>query len=335
VETNDIRALADICHTRGNIYFSLGNRDGIVEEHARALEFARQFGSTELEVRSIGGLGDAYYMRGEMLAATRQFSECCRISEENNFVEYDAANRAMIGWSRIYELEFTAARDDALKGVELTRKCGNFRGEINSRSLLGFVYAELMEPELSKEHADIASEMAAKIGSFNYRAAVLVFSNRNLDEHTQREEMYEQASEAVESIRQYGHSFHGPGVLGGLLLVSNDPGERKAIIKEAEDALDKGCVAHNYFWFYQYALQSAVNNREWEQLQYFRDRLAAYDHSPMTKWSTFFTDRSVVLENYYRNRVTETIESQRLQLVDTCRQRGMFKSLAELEAVAS
>jgi hypothetical protein len=124
-------------------------------------------------------------------------------------------------------------------------------------------------------------------------------------------------------------------VIGGLLLVSDDPVERKALVKEAEDALEKGCVAHNYFWFYQYALQSAVNNREWEQLQYFRDRLAAYDHSPMTKWSTFFTDRSVVLENYYRNRVTETIESQRLQLVDTCRQRGMFKSLAELEAVAS
>ena len=331
----DIKSLADICHTRGNIYFPLARRDEILEQHTRALNYARQLNSPELEARSLGGLGDAYYLRGEMQSATRQFSECCRISEENGFSEYDAANRAMIGWSRIYQLEFSEARDDAIKALELTREHGIYRGEMNARALLGFVYSELMELDLSRKHAQIAMDMAEKVGSLNYRAAFVVFANRALDEITDREQMYTLAKQAVETSRKYGQQFHGPGILGGLLLVSDDPKERDQIVSEAEFELKKGCVAHNYFWFYQFAMQSAINNREWDRLEHFRKGLAFYDPEPQSLWSTFFTHRSQVLESYYRDQVTSAIEHQRLELITICNQHGMLKSVKELQAVAT
>ena len=334
-EIGNLKALADICHTRGNIYFPLARRDEILEQHTRALNYARQLNSPELEARSIGGLGDAYYLRGEMQSAARQFSECCRISEENGFSEYDAANRAMIGWSRIYQLEFSEARDDAIKALELTKKHGIYRGEMNARALLGFVYSELMEPEQSKKHAQIAMDMAEKVGSLNYRAALVIFANRAMDEFSERKKMYKMAKEAVETSRQYGQRFHGPGILGGLLLVSDDPKEREQIIAEAEAELEKGCVAHNYFWFYQYAMQSAINNREWDLLEHFRQGLLFYDPQPQALWSTFYSDRSRVLESYYRDRATDAVESRRLELIATCKQHSMFKSMRELEAVAT
>ena len=334
-EIGDIKALADICHTRGNIYFPLARRDEILEQHTRALNYARQLNSPELEARSVGGLGDAYYLRGEMQSATRQFSECCRISEENGFIEFDAVNRPMIGWSRIYQLEFSEAKDDAVKALELAKAHGIYRGEMNAQALLGFVYAELMEPELSKKHAAISMDMAERIGSLNFRAAFVVFANRAMDEISDRKEMYKMAKEAAETSRQYGQRFHGPGILGGLLLVSDDPNEREQIIAEAEAELKKGCVSHNYFWFYQFAMQSAINNREWDWLEHFRKGLAFYDPEPRTLWSTFFIHRSRCLESYYRDRVTEAVEKKRLELIAICNRHSMLKSVRELEAVAT
>ncbi len=38
---------AQIHYLRGNVYFPLGNIDGCLEEHEKALSFAREVGSTE------------------------------------------------------------------------------------------------------------------------------------------------------------------------------------------------------------------------------------------------------------------------------------------------
>ena len=104
---------------------------------------------------------------------------------------------------------------------------------------------------------------------------------------------------------------------------------------EAEAELKKGCVSHNYFWFYQFAMQSAINNREWDWLEHFRKGLAFYDPEPRTLWSTFFINRSRVLESYYRDRVTEAVEKKRLELIAICNRHSMLKSVRELEAVAT
>ena len=294
-----LHSLSDICNARANIHFTLGDAETIMREQNRALGYARELGSRELEIRSIGGLGDAYYARGEMGKAKDHFELCCGMAGENGFDGLDAAHRAMIGWSRIYQLEMVEARDNACEAIEVARSCNHLRGEMNAHSLLGFVYSELMEWELGRKHGRMAIEIAERLGSYNFRAAHLIFSNRSMDEVADRETMFAMASEAADTCRKYGLGFHGPAVLGGLMLVSDDPDQRRALAVEAEQVIEKGSVAHNYFWYFQFALQTALNNREWQNLERFRKGLTrmrwTFPHSLVRVLHRTFVDPGELL----------------------------------------
>jgi ATP/maltotriose-dependent transcriptional regulator MalT len=59
--------LSRLHHLRGNLHFPVGNIDACLEEHQKALDYARKAGS-ESEARA-RGLADAYYIRGRMKTA--------------------------------------------------------------------------------------------------------------------------------------------------------------------------------------------------------------------------------------------------------------------------
>ena len=67
--------------------------------------------------------------------------------------------------------------------------------------------------------------------------------------------------------------FTDPAILGALLLFTDEPEAREKIILEAESTLEAGCVGHNYYWFYQRAMESALRHREWQNLEKFIDAL--------------------------------------------------------------
>src|SRR5690606_12189583 len=81
------RLLARICHQRGNLYFPMARTDECLAEHSRALEYSRRARSIGDEVRALGGLGDAYYVRGRMRTAKRFFAESVEIARRHGFDE--------------------------------------------------------------------------------------------------------------------------------------------------------------------------------------------------------------------------------------------------------
>ena len=167
--------LSDICNIRGNIYFTMGSHENCLVEHRHSLEYAGQQGSLENEIRAMGGLGDAHYSGGEMKAAMEQFSRCCDLAQANGYVFQDAANRAMIGWSRVYELEFAEALQDARQAIEICKQCGHHRGRLNAEALACFASVEMGDFEVADRHNDHAHEMADKLGSKNF-GGLLIFS---------------------------------------------------------------------------------------------------------------------------------------------------------------
>ena len=131
-----------------------------------------------------------------------------------------------------------------------------------------------------------------------------------------------------------GTELPEPGRFGaGVVFLPNDPAERESLIKEAEDILAKGCVGHNPFWFYQFALQAALNNREWDYLQRFREGAEKYDPELKSAWTRFYIERSSVLETWYRDRYSDDTEARRLALLETCSAHRMVKSARELKAI--
>src|SRR5208337_4490489 len=65
------------CHfTRGNLFFPLGRVDDCLLEHRAALDLAERSGLAEARARALGGLGDAEYARGDIIASGRYFRQC-------------------------------------------------------------------------------------------------------------------------------------------------------------------------------------------------------------------------------------------------------------------
>ena len=76
--SNEIEGLARTHFIRGNAYFPLGDYQRCLEEHEKALSFYRQAESTEGEALTLGGLGDAHYLRGHMITSFEQFQCLCQ-----------------------------------------------------------------------------------------------------------------------------------------------------------------------------------------------------------------------------------------------------------------
>ena len=141
------------------------------------------------------------------------------------------------------------------------------------------------------------------------------------------------AKRAVAVNREYGMKFHGAGSLGLLMLVSDSPKEREAIRAEAEAVIEDGAVGHSAAWFYQFAMQTAINHREWDNLDQFREAVQRIYPPEKSVWARFFVERSRVLEAWYRDQYSDALESRRQGLLEICRTREMVKSAQELESI--
>ncbi|MEA3291913.1 MAG: hypothetical protein U9Q71_06400, partial [Pseudomonadota bacterium] len=224
-----IEDLADIHYLRGNIYFPTGKLEGCLNQHNLSLDFARKNHSPEKEARAIGGLGDAYYLRRQMRSAAEQFTRCCSIAEQHGFLSLDSANRSMIGWSRLHLFEFNEALEDASLATSVARKCKNPRGEMMARALVCFTLGLLGEVERARKEGRAARQLAIKVGTSNFEAAVLYFQSEAADGEERRALL----EDAMDKSRGGGITFHGPAILGALALTTTNIGKRKALWAEA------------------------------------------------------------------------------------------------------
>jgi hypothetical protein len=271
-----------------------------------------------------------------MRRAQEMFDECCRLCENHGFESLYAANRSMVGWSRLTALEFSEAADDALVAVDRCRTSGHLRGEMNAHALASYVLAEMNRHVEAQAHAREASSLARRLGTRNFDAAVAYFSFFSSDTGAGREAQYAMLQEAAETSRALGHGFHGPAILGGLLLVTDDPGEREEIVREAEATLAGACVGHNYFWFYRDAMQSALDHADWALLDRVRNRFLDIHRDSPTHWVTFYVQRINILERFRRGDVDGSVIDSCRDLIEEGRRHHLSTSLRELEnALAS
>ena len=326
-------AQSDICYMRGNIFFPMGNLDGCLAEHGRSLDYARKLGSLEKQARATGGLGDGHYMRGEMKAAAKYFTRCCNMSSELGFKAQNAANHPMIGWSRMYELDTSQTLRYALDAIDLSRQCGHLRGQMLAESLATTQYGELGEPAQLKQHALTARDLARKLGSGNFEAAVLFFESRYASPHEDHEEAREKLLEAVDRSRKQGHGFHGPAIIGALMKLTFDPVERHKYSVEAEEILASGCVGHNYYWYYRDAIEAAIYFKEWGRVEHLAKMLLDYDGTEQSNWARFYTQRALVISAYQNGRVDADTEKLREALMQEASDKKLFISIKSMEAL--
>jgi tetratricopeptide (TPR) repeat protein len=308
---------AQIHNLRGNLFFPLGRIDDCLAEHERSLSFARKAGSPEGEALALGGLGDGYYLRGHMRSACERFRDCVDLCREHGYGRIEVANRHMIGWSRIYLMEFGEAIEDGLAAAAMAAKVSHHRAEQLGYILAGRVEIELGRSDDAREHLERALAIARRIGAGNFEAQSLCLLGQLCAAQDRMDEARQNVEQAMTVVRKVGMTFIGPTVLAVHASLSDDRASRSAALKEAETILDSGCVAHNHFWFAQIAIDQALAAGKWDEAERYARRLEDYTRRQPLPWPEFIVAQARGLASWGRGArdAALTAEMTRLRAV--------------------
>ncbi|MCP4009405.1 MAG: tetratricopeptide repeat protein [Proteobacteria bacterium] len=327
--------LSQIHYLRGNLLFMAGDIDGCLAQHEKSLALADESGSTEGKALALGGLGDAYYLRGHMRTARDQFQACLTLCREFGFGQIEVANRNMVGWSRIFLMEYSEAMEDALASIELARKVGHQRAEMIGVDLAGLIELERGNFQQSRAYLERGHALAKSLNASNFVAQAEIFLARLAQAEGNPVEARKQASHALGIVRETGAAFIGPTVLAVYAGLTEDAEKRNAYLREAESILDAGCVSHNYFHFTRNAMELSLKTEDWDALERYARRMEAYTENQPLEWADFMIARGRALAVWNQGKRSADILSKIKCLHEQGKQAGLKLVLAALEDVLS
>ncbi len=290
--------LAGIHYLRGNLYFPLGNMEGCLDEHTKALSAARRVSSPEDEALALGGLGDAYYLQGLMQSAYDQFRSCVELSQAKGYHRIEAANRHMVGWTRMHQMEFAQAREDAAATIELARQISHRRAELLALMLTCILDIVTNRVDHFEENASLALDLARRSKAGNFEAQLLETWARYHFVMNQYDKALAMVDQALEVVQRVGTSFVGPTVLSTKARIVRDADASRELLRQGEAALDAGCVAHNHVWFAQSAIDAELARNAWSEAERYARRLEDYSRRQPMKWCKFTVERARALSAF-------------------------------------
>ena len=90
----------------------------------------------------------------------------------------------------------------------------------------------------------------------------------------------ESLERGLESARRARMTVLGPGILGALAHVTNDPVKRRACLEEGETLLAGGSGSGNYPIFCRHAVYVSLQEGEWHKAERYADLLEGYIVEP-------------------------------------------------------
>jgi len=131
------------------------------------------------------------------------------------------------------------------------------------------------------------------------------------------------ADQAVTQARNIGMTFLGPSVLAQKAALSDDRQESRALLKEGEELLDSGCVAHNQFWFPFTAIDQALAAEDWDEAARFAKRLETFTQAQPLAWSDFAIDRANAMTRWGRGERNDVLKAEIDRLRDLALKTGL------------
>lgn len=330
--TENAGLLAQIHYQRGNLSFPMGRIDACFREHEQALQYARTAGSPTLEARALSGLGDAYYQRGRMVTAHHHFEQCVALCREHGLTGIEAANLTMRGLTRFYQNDLVGAEQDGVAAAEIAARIGDKRDESLALNMLGLVYQHLNRWTAARDVIEKSLELARILGARQFEAenlGNLGFVTAMLGQQARAEGWLEQAWALS---RATGVTYAGPWLLSLWARVTEDRAQRSALLQEGETLLGAGSVSHNYLHFYQNAMEAALTDHDWSDVERYAAALAAYTAAEPLPWSDFFIARATLLVKQGRGDRGSKVSAEIGKLHEQAQRIGYWTAAAALRA---
>jgi class 3 adenylate cyclase/tetratricopeptide (TPR) repeat protein len=322
--------LARLHYLRGNILFPMGQIDRCRKEHELGLSYARQCGSSEAEVRALGGLGDAAYAQGHMRTAYKHFCDCVALSREHGFRRIEVANRSMVGFSRLYLNEPRQARDDGAAAARAAALIGQLRAEMLAEGIGGYACYELADYDEMQEHLERGMRLARQLGARRFEAQNLEMRGRLLLDTHRVGEATTRMREGLAICREVGSQFSGPRLYGVMSRAAEDKLERDRLLAEGEELLDRGAVGHNHLWFYRDAIEATLPDGDETALRYCL-KLEAFTLAEPLPWSELFVARGRALTAVSRGQADDALRRELTRIRDVMLGTGLKAFVAPVE----
>jgi len=327
------RLLARVCHQRGNLYFPMARTDECLAEHSRALEYARCARSIGDEVRALGGLGDAHYVRGRMRTAKQFFAESVEIARRHGFDETVAANLPMVGFSRSYLLELREALADGVDAVAMASTLGLPRAGLLATVIQLWVRFYMAEYEACLVDCERAISLTERIGAHRFQPQNHLFRAMACFRLGERDRARELLDQAEPMARADSVRFVLPRILAAIALVTDDGARRQQALAEGEALLGSGATSSNHFGFYHLAAESCLEHGDWRTMESCADRLESYTRDEPLPWSDFIIRRTRLLARFGQGERGADVAGELGKLADHGRRAGFLDPVAAIDAV--
>ena len=271
-------------HTlRGNAYFPRGDIPRCLAEHSEALRSGEASGAMEEQARALGGLADAYYMRGLFRTSEKMFVRCVEISAAQGFRRIEAANLPMRAYMLELEMQFAAAVEHARRAFKLAEQIGHPRAAMIAHVVLAELYCEMGQPRLAIEASSATLTIARSLGARRFIAYGLLLQTQN--EIAAGDPQASRTIREANEIARETPTFVLPWGLGLAAVIACNAEERAAALAEAERVLAAGAISHNFIYFNRYAIEACLAARDLKGVERYAAALessTAEEPMPMT-----------------------------------------------------
>ncbi len=288
--------LSRLHHLRGNLHFGTGRADDCLREHEAALTHARACASPEAEANALGGLGDAYYLRGRMRSAREQFARCVALAQQHGFGRIEVANLHMVGWSTYYLMRIDEALALVRRALDLARTVSHPRGEMIAEAAIGLLAGWCKgEVESAEQRLRHALGISRALGARRFEGELRVLLAMLALRRDGREAARALADDALAFCRSHAMDFFGPVALGLCARLSEDDDERQRLNDEAIAQLEAGAIGHCHVEYAALAIEGAIERAAWEEAEHHCRRLAHYTRHEALPLSDFIIRRARAL----------------------------------------
>ncbi|MCA9557679.1 MAG: hypothetical protein KC583_03845, partial [Myxococcales bacterium] len=212
----------------------------------------------ELEARALSGLADADFAAGELPTARARYAACVALCGEVGLERYAIPNRLMQAFLDFWH---DADRDVLVTFEELSRlaeRLGERYPLMLTEMQRALVLVYRGRPADAVEQARRGRAEAERLGAHRYAGELEAVMAEALARAGDRPAALAAAERAVAIARAHGEAFCGPMSLGALAWLTEDPGQRREIIAEAERIIATGTLLFNVVTFHRHVVEGAV-----------------------------------------------------------------------------
>jgi tetratricopeptide (TPR) repeat protein len=200
-----------------------------------------------------------------------------------------------------------------------------------ARAASGYILPDLGELDRAKDQCEQALALARHLGARRFEASSLRHLARVIAARGHAAEALALLDRAYAISSESGITFAGPWVLGALAVITDDPDRRRWALEQGEQVLARGCVFHNYFWFYRDAIEVALKTADWPSLERYASALERFTVAEPVPWTSFFIARGRALAAHHQGRRDQATMRELRRLRDEAAAAGLRSALPALE----